>query len=488
MTTIPVSVPPWSRSCSVPLPTPKRFWVISFRSMINLFQHQQQALDETEGKNRVAYYLDMGLGKTFVGSEKALKLNSRVNLLVCQCSKVQDWIEHMTENYAMNHCWMIYDMTKKNEFDWFMKAAMEVDNPDRICGVINYELTFRRNVLKTLTGFTLMLDESSLIQNENAKRSKFILGLKPDNVILLSGTPTGGKYENLWSQCQLLGWKISKELFWKQYIQTEWVETDGFWRKQITGYKNVDRLKMKLAEHGAVFMTTEQAGISLPKRNWIKVKTRPSPLYWKFWNDRYVAIDSANLGEFELDADFYGSNAHCERELIGDTSLTRRLYARQLCGLYNPARYEAFRDLANSTEDRLIVFYNFTEEMERLKGIAKGLNRPVSVLSGEEKNLDAYRYQHNSITFIQYQAGAMGGNFQLANKIIYFSVPQGSELWEQSQKRIHRLGQERPCFYYLMICPGTVEEDILSTLEMRKDYTDELFRKYEQAATAPQSP
>lgn len=44
---------------------------------------------------------------------KALKLNSRVNLLVCQCSKVQDWIEHMTENYAMNHCWMIYDMTKK---------------------------------------------------------------------------------------------------------------------------------------------------------------------------------------------------------------------------------------------------------------------------------------------------------------------------------------------------------------------------------------
>lgn len=43
--------------------------------MINLFQHQQQALDETEGKNRVAYYLDMGLGKTFVGSEKMMKLN-----------------------------------------------------------------------------------------------------------------------------------------------------------------------------------------------------------------------------------------------------------------------------------------------------------------------------------------------------------------------------------------------------------------------------
>ena len=38
--------------------------------MITLFQHQQKALDLTEGHNRCAYYLDMGLGKTFVGSEK----------------------------------------------------------------------------------------------------------------------------------------------------------------------------------------------------------------------------------------------------------------------------------------------------------------------------------------------------------------------------------------------------------------------------------
>ena len=127
--------------------------------MITLFQHQQQALDLTEGHNRCAYYLDMGLGKTFVGSEKALTLNSRVNLLICQCSKVSDWIDHMVENYAMNHCWMIYDLTNKKEFDWFMAAVAETDNPTRICGVINYELTFRRKILKTLSGFTLMLDE-----------------------------------------------------------------------------------------------------------------------------------------------------------------------------------------------------------------------------------------------------------------------------------------------------------------------------------------
>lgn len=444
---------------------------------MNLFPHQQQALDLTAAHNRCAYYLDMGLGKTFVGSEKLMGLQARINLVVCQHSKIQDWIEHFKTHYSDV---AVVDMTVKGA----VQTVLEWGYGMPVIGVINYELTFRRKILKSLTGFTLMLDESSLIQNETAKRSKFILGLKPDNVILLSGTPTGGKYEKLWSQCQLLGWNISKDLFWKQYVETEWVEDDGFWRQRITGYKNVDRLKKKLADHGAVFMTTDDAGIELPTKNMIQVKTKPSPLYYKFRKKGIVSIDTGNLGEFELDSDFWGSNEHVERELIGDTSLTRRLYARQLCGLYNPARYEAFRDLVNSTDDRLIVFYNFTEERERMARIVRGLNRPISIQAGDVKDLTAYEYKTDSVTFVQFQAGARGGNFQKANKIIFFSLPEGWELWEQSQKRTHRMGQERPCFYYLLICPGTVEEDILQTLNLRKDYNDELFRKHEAQTPA----
>ena len=445
---------------------------------MNLFPHQQQALDLTAAHNRCAYYLDMGLGKTFVGSEKLMGLQARINLVVCQHSKIQDWIEHFKTHYSDV---AVVDMTVKGA----VQTVLEWGYGMPVIGVINYELTFRRKILKSLTGFTLMLDESSLIQNETAKRSKFILGLKPDNVILLSGTPTGGKYEKLWSQCQLLGWNISKDLFWKQYVATEWVEDDGFWRQRIIGYKNVDRLKKKLADYGAVFMTTDEAGIVLPeKMPLIQVKTAPSPLYHKFLKKGIVTLDTGNLQEFELDSDFWGSNEDFQKELIGDTSLTRRLYARQLCGLYNPARYEAFRDLVNSTDDRLIVFYNFTEERERMARIVRGLKRPISIQAGDVKDLAAYEYKTDSVTFVQFQAGARGGNFQKANKIIYFSLPEGWELWEQSQKRTHRMGQERPCFYYLLICPGTVEEDILQTLNLRKDYNDELFRKHETQVPA----
>ena len=72
----------------------------------------------------------------------------------------------------------------------------------------------------------------------------------------------------------------------------------------------------------------------------------------------------------------------------------------------------------------------------------------------------------------------MGLNLQKANKVIYFSPTLSSELFEQSKKRIHRIGQEQPCFYYQLVCG--IEQRIYATLAMRKDYTDKLFEEEEQ--------
>lgn len=420
--------------------------------MITLYPHQQQALDQTKDKNHVAYYHDMGLGKTFTGAEKMVQLGAKVNLVVCQKSKIEDWIEHFETNVnGHGHIFSIFDLTDNDALFDFMGYDKEK------IGVINYDLVWRRKELLTLCDFTLMLDESSLIQNETAKRSKFILKMKPANVILLSGTPTGGKYEKLWSQMRLLGWNISKRTYWSQYIEVEYLDTMGGRSIPIvTGYKNVDRLKRKMIEHGCQFLKTEEI-FDLPTQTFQKVKIDSTKEYRTFRKTNIVIVNN--------------------NELVGDTTLTKMLYERQLCGQYNGNKLAAFRDLVESTNDRLIVFYNFTEELLQMEKVAFEMNRPRSIVNGNRKDLLAYEKFDDSITFIQYQAGAMGLNLQKANKIIYFSLPLSSELFEQSKKRIHRIGQEKPCFYYLMICKGSIEERILKTLEMRKDFTEKLFEK-----------
>lgn len=415
---------------------------------MKLFEHQAKALEETKEQNRVAYYHDMGLGKTFTGAEKMHELGAKVNLVICQKSKIEDWLEHFKSNYSVR----VFNLTLPKELEEFHGLAM--GGRFTVVGVINYELAFRRKQLLDISNFTLMLDESSLIQNEGAKRSKFILKMEPANVILLSGTPTGGKYENLWSQLHLLGWNISQKMFYNQYVNYHYDDSEGFPIMIIDGYKNEERLKRKMRSHGCHFLKTDEV-FDLPDQIHQTISIPTTKEYRKFRKDSIVMLEDI--------------------EIVGDTTLTKMLYERQLCGQYNADKLEAFKDLVRSTNDRLIVFYNFTEEYEKLSGLCDYLERSSCVVNGQYKSLYSYENIDNSITFIQYQAGAMGLNLQKANKIVYFTPPLSSELFEQSKKRTHRIGQEKTCFYYYLTCKNSIEEKIYSTLKMRKDYTEALF-------------
>lgn len=426
-----------------------------------LYPHQKAELEATKDFNRVAYYHDMGLGKTFVGAEKIIQLGSFINLVVCQKSKIEDWQDHFLLHYSEKTT--VFNLTEKSDFKEFFEATNK-NYKGQVIGIINYDLIFRRKELLKLSNFTLLLDESSLIQNEKAKRSKFVLSLKPKNIILLSGTPTGGKYERLWSQLHLLGWNISKDMFYNHYVDYHWDDSEGFPIMIIDGYKNETRLKNKMRQYGCRFLKTEDV-FDLPEKTDIPIVIPTTSDYKKFRKNSLV--------EFKYNG--------TEIELIGATVLTRFLYERQLCGQYNLKKLEAFESLIQSTEDRLIVFYNFTAELNALQKITAKYNIPVSLINGDIKDLTAYENNSNSITFLQYQAGSMGHNLQKANKVIYFTPPVSSELFEQSKKRIHRIGQEKPCFYYYLICGNSIEQAIYGTLAKRKDYTDKLFIEDETA-------
>lgn len=413
---------------------------------MKLFDYQEKALALTSDKDNSAFYYDMGLGKTFIGSERLRLYGERMNIIVCQKSKIKDWCEHFKEHYTD---YAVFDLTNKKDMQAFMIYPIY-----KCIGIINYELAYRREELRKLKDFTMMLDESSMIKNETAKRTKFILSLKPSHTILLSGTPTDGKYEFLYSQLRLLGWKITKTAYYNRYIKTELRSYGGPMFRVVTGYKNVSKLKAKLKEYGAVFAKAEEV-IKLPEKKFIKEYSTVSSDYKKFMKDRVIKID--------------------DKELTGDSTLSKRLYARMLCSAYSKDKISRLIDLVNSTSDRVIIFYNFNTELEALRKVL--FDRPISIVNGQIKDLKEYENNDNSVTLIQYQAGAMGLNLQKANRIIYFSLPERSELFEQSKARICRIGQEKQCYYHIMMCHKSVEEKIYECLLMRKDYTDELFRK-----------
>lgn len=413
---------------------------------MELYKFQKEILKASEGLSRVAYYLDMGLGKTFIGAEKMKQLNAPINLVVCQKSKIEDWKEHFKSYYDYE----LFDLTKSKEFNKF-EEAVKTKTKHKITAIINYDILWRRDLDFILNSynFTLMLDESSLIQNTQAERTSFVVrDLRPANVILLSGTPVGGKYENLYSQMYLLGYREKYMSFFAEYVKYKSIKAPNGYDVIIpTGYKDEEKLKTLLKSLGCFFMKTEEV-IELPKQNFIDVKLR------KPWG--YEELLRKPLKKCE----------HAE--------FVRMIELRKLSGV-NKEKETALLDLISSSQSRFIIFYCYDAELEIIKKVCKKLHRPTSVINGHEKDLSCYETKEDCITMVQYQAGAMGLNLQKANKIIFYSPTFRSELYEQAKKRIHRIGQEKTCFYYLL--KAGFDFTVYKVLEKRKDYTNKLFTK-----------
>ena len=61
----------------------------------------------------------------------------------------------------------------------------------------------------------------------------------------------------------------------------------------------------------------------------------------------------------------------------------------------------------------------------------------------------------------------MGLNLQKANKIVYFTLTDKSELFEQSKTHAS-YRQKRPCFYYYLLTDGSIEWRMLDVLKERR--------------------
>jgi SNF2 family DNA or RNA helicase len=411
-----------------------------------LYKHQFDALNLVKNHERVGFYLEMGLGKSILGILQSYIFDNPQTLLVCPKSLIPMWI---------------------NTFDTFFPNLKYINLTktlnDDICnfsgfGIINYDILFRRQNLLKLTNFTLLLDESSRVRHDTSKRTKFILKLKPKNVVLLSGSPCAGKYENLYTNAKLLGVKYTKGEWWDDFIKWSTGMTFGGNRfKQIYGYKNIDSMMNLMTEHGAVWMASEDV-LTMPERVEQTVLIQQHDNYKTFIKNRIVKID---------DVDW-----------VGDNTLTLRLRARMLCASWNKNKINRIEEILEETNERVIIFYSFKQDYEILTTLCIRLNKPLSVVNGDKHDLYAYNHDNNSVTLIQYQSGAYGLNLQKCNKIIHFSLPESCDLFMQSEARIRRIGQKNTCWYYYLICEKTVENDILSALKRGEDYNDALFDKY----------
>ena len=413
----------------------------------HLYSYQVKLLADLYEYNKCGMFLEMGLGKSVLGTIKATSYNKPV-LIISPKSVISQWEGYFKE-WASEY--RVYNLTNAKQLKSFM-----CDNQDFKMGIINYQSAWRRPELLKLKGYTLILDESHNIANNTSKQSKFTMKLNFDNLILLSGTPCNGMYHLLYTQLKMLGLHMNKRSYEDRYCNFFDMEKGGVKFRVLSRsspYKNIDELKETIKNLGGRFMKTNDV-IELPEQRFIDVGVPVTKQYNAFMVNDYI-----DLGDMEY---------------IAGSPTEKLLYSRYLCGADNQNKIDVLTTLLEGIDDRAIIFYNFNNEHDVLTKLCKKLKKKAFTCNGNVKQVDEFKQHDKSILLVQYQAGATGLNLQFCNKVVYFTPPLSSNLWEQSKARTWRVGQKSKCTYWIL--KSGVECDILKSLNKKQDYTLKLFK------------
>ena len=130
-------------------------------------------------------------------------------------------------------------------------------------------------------------------------------------------------------------------------------------------------------------------------------------------------------------------------------------------------KIEALEDLLEAANGQpVLVFYSYGHDVARLKRAF-----PDGKVLNTSDDITAWNNGEIPVLFCHPAAAGHGLNLQEGGHIIvWFGLPWSLELYQQVNARLHRQGQDKSVIVHHIICEGTVDEKVLSTLQ-KKDAT-----------------
>ena len=122
-----------------------------------------------------------------------------------------------------------------------------------------------------------------------------------------------------------------------------------------------------------------------------------------------------------------------------------------------------------------IICYNFKHDRERLLDALKATHLRVEVYEGKEQE-DQWNAGNIDLLLVQPASCGYGLNLQDGgHHIIWFGLNDSLELYQQTNKRLHRQGQPYPVIVHHLLVQGGTDEDVIKSLSGKADVQDSLL-------------
>ncbi|MGG3987712.1 helicase-related protein [Bacillus smithii] len=392
-----------------------------------LYDYQVSCLDKA--KPNFIYALDTGTGKTMLAIHHYLKYgNGEPLLIVAPPQKIKEggWdreLERVANHYGISI-----------EYDTLSYGVLAKK-------WIEYQKWF------------VIFDECHYVKNPTSQRGKAALKLtkQSSHFVLLSATPSSNGWEDTINYMLMFGFYRNKTQFLREHAVYEKKYFGPNAVNVISGWKKEEKLKNLYGD----------ISVKLSKDDCLDLPPLVvEDIFFKVSKEYKIIERDRVLGET-----LYDTNMSLQHGL--------RFYANQTDKL----KYTEM--LANGTSENVVIFYYYQQEKDSLLEMLK--DKTVFEVSGKTTKIphkEEWENLKNTVTLVQYQAGAAGIELQYANVVIFYTPTWSYQDYEQALGRCYRNGQTKKVTVYRYITRNSLEERVYAALAEKKDFSEKLFQEY----------
>nr|DAX83506.1 MAG TPA: Chromatin remodeling complex ATPase [Caudoviricetes sp.] len=432
--------------------------------------YQRYATDFIINNPISAVLLEMGLGKSVISL-------SAINELMLDYFDVSRTLVIAPLRVA-NSTWP--DEIKKwahlKHLSYSVVIGSEKERLDALRKPAHIYLINRENVdwLITKSGVSwkfdmVVIDELSSFKSYQAKRFKSLLKVRPKikRIVGLTGTPSSNGLMDLWAEFRLLdmGERLGRYI---TYYRQNFFVPDKRNQQMIFSYKP------KEGSEKMIYSLISDITISMKSKDFLKM---PECVM----NEVVVSLSDKEQKLYDsLKQDMVLSLEENEIDAINAAALSNKLLQMSNGAVYNDdkeslhihdRKLDALEDLIEGANGKpVLVAYWFKHDLEKIKD-----RFDVREIKSA-KDISDWNEGKIPVALIHPASAGHGLNLQAGGStLIWFGLTWSLELYQQTNARLYRQGQDSTVVIHHILTKGTIDEDVMKALKAKEKIQDALI-------------
>ncbi|EAD1415525.1 TPA: DEAD/DEAH box helicase [Listeria monocytogenes] len=347
--------------------------------------------------------------------------------------------------------------TEKERIDALMtRSTMYIINRENVDWLVNKSgIPFDFDMV--------VIDELSSFKSYGAKRFKSLLKVRPsvNRIVGLTGTPSSNGLMDLWAEFRILdlGQRLGRYI--THYRNTYFTPDKRnaqiiFSYKPLPGaeekiYKQISDITISMKSIDYLKMPeciVNEVAVSLNEKEW--------NIYSKFKDDMVT-----KLGDEEIDA----VNAAVLSGKLLQMANGAVYDSENKTHIIHDKKLDALEDLIEGANGKpVLVAYWFKHDLERIRN--RFLVRQIKA----SKDIEDWNDGNIPIAVIHPASAGHGLNLQSGGStLIWFGLTWSLELYQQTNARLYRQGQNETVIIHHIITKGTIDEDVMTALTKKEE-------------------